>query len=233
MRFPQYDNPPEIAFQQLSHCLQVVRSPEFNQAWASYIQTSPQTFYDGLTAGLPYNTLISFNINFDGTGYITIKVVDGLREVAEANRTFSLTRREATNHAFVIWHPEDRGVGIARAVLRNTFSLFKSWEIRRVLCSAGLEDGAYTWARYGFKVPLAEWTDLQPQLIARLYNLHLSWQDQEGIRRLIEINDPMGLWFVSDLAGLVEVGEIDGFGGPKNLLRRPRSTGRSKLERLF
>lgn len=224
---PLADDPLTLAFQQLSHCLQVVNSLEFNKAWAIYIQTSPQTFYDRLTSALPYDTSVSFNINIDGTGYINIKIKDGLREVAEANRTFSLTMREAHNHAFVIWHPEDRGVGIARAVLRNTFALFKSWGIRRVFCSAGLDDGAYTWARYGFKVPLAEWTDLQPQLVARLYNLRLSWQDQEGIRRLIEIDDPMGLWFVSDLAGSVEVGETDGFGGP-----RTYSIGRALLEGL-
>lgn len=85
----------------------------------------------------------------------------------------------------------------------------------------------YTWARYGFKVSLAEWTDLQPQLIARLYNLCLSWKDQEGIRRLIEINDSMGLWFVSDLAGLIEVGESGDFSGPRTC-----SIGRALLEGL-
>lgn len=142
VRLPEFDGPLGVAFQQISHCFQVLRSPEFNQAWAIYIQTSPQTFYDRLTASLPYDSLISFNINIDGTDYIRIKVVDGIREVAEADRTFSLTRREATKHAFVIWQPEDRGVGIARAVLKNTFSLFKDWGIKRVLCGAGLDDGA-------------------------------------------------------------------------------------------
>ncbi len=78
--------------------LAVPETPVFPQAWAKYVRTSPKDFYNRLTRDLPFRTVLSFNINIDGTGYINFAVKDGAREVASANRCFSVQAQTAGNH---------------------------------------------------------------------------------------------------------------------------------------
>ena len=206
----------------------VPQIPLAPEAWDAYVRVSPQDFYDRMTRDLPFRTILSFNINVDGTGYLKFSVKDGTREVADAHRCFSIAAGTAGNHGFVVWEPEDRGpgLGICRCITRNVFGLYQEWGIRTVECDASLEDGAYTWARYGFKIVDGDWPDLQSQLLERLYSLHLPWQDRAAYNKLIGLSDPSALWLVSDLATPVEVDD------PVAGVRRTLSVGRALLRGL-
>ena len=227
LTIPGFQNSLAPDFEKVAGCLQVVQTPEFIHAWHCYVRMFPQELYERLTRGLPYRTIVSFNINLDGTGYIIFKLIDNLEEVAEAHRCFSINKKEADNNAFIIWRPEDRGIGIAKAVLRNTFALYRDWGIKIVRCGAGVKDGAYTWARYGFKVSKIEWADLQLEVTSRLYSLDIPWHLKQEVQRLINLDDPMGLWFISDLAILVQVDDAYSCGVPRTC-----SLGRALLEGL-
>lgn len=168
-------------------------------AWRQFIPLMPEELYDALSANVPYFARYDFGIDTYGCGKIDLDLTDGDRLVAEARRRFCLGEGVAYNDAFVIWHPEDRGIGICRHFMYNVFKIYKDWDIHTIYCSAGLTDGGFTWARHGFKISREEWLRLRPELHSRLWAQSINWAIQAEVARLIDKDDPMGLWFVSDL----------------------------------
>lgn len=180
-------------------------------SWRQFIPQLPEELYERLSENLPYSARFDFEIGTDGCGKFKLDLTDGERQVAEAERHFHIGEGVAHNDGFIIYYPEDRGIGICKHFMYNVFKIYKGWGIHTVHCTAGLTDGGYTWARYGFKISADEWKRLQPDLHNKLWGQYMDYDMQDSIARLISLEDPMGLWFVSDLTtplGTSTVGRV-------------------------
>lgn len=94
--------------------------------------------------------LTSGELDFHGIKFKfkDVKVHDQMAK--ELSRSLDFTRREA-NHEMIQFDTAKSGGGIAKKLLRDCAKLYPKIGIDRISLFAGLELGAYTWAKFGFK----------------------------------------------------------------------------------
>jgi GNAT superfamily N-acetyltransferase len=198
---------PRISIEELERCRERLitdRTQETANGWSSHIPQMPDELHGLLTAGFPYQSYVELAINETGQGRLLFQIKDGAEDIGVAERTFDIPARIADNSYFTIYQEEYRGRGIAKRLIRNTFSVYQSWGIEQVRVRAALDNGGYVWAKYGFKVSEEEWENLRPTLLNNLWSLYLPNDQVDLATGIIHSDDPNALWDLSDLTYRVD-----------------------------
>jgi hypothetical protein len=192
--------------------------PEIAGALSRYIPGLSRDTGDALHSSMVRDFLGLEPRNFDGDVWqdgnaINVKGTivdnDGHR-IADIDRSIDPVAGISEHNKFEV-DPLFQDAGLAKRVMAQHLDWYLSHEIDTVKMNANVDNGAYTWPRFGF-VPTAEgWNDLKPILSNRLDALLQSGRISEDaateMARFITSEDPKDIWAVADFKAPVRGGE--------------------------
>jgi hypothetical protein len=183
------------------------------QAWRERLGMTPRQFFQ---------KLFDTEKVLPGSGELSLQT----DEYDQATLGFSVSLKDPATRAVVgrmdrvLEFPEDsppevyhkffdldrsvQASGIAKDLLANSIAMYQQLGISRVTLFAALEVGGYAWAKYGFRPDgRRETRQLYRQVAERLSGLQgVPSGARTVLRRLVENEDPKGIWAISDLNGL-------------------------------
>jgi hypothetical protein len=110
-----------------------------------------------------------------------------------------------------------QGQGLSKKLMVDSMSMYEKMGVDEIHLHAGLSQGGYVWAKYGFVPSETEWKDLASQLKMRAFSLH-GGKIPEGLKSILQSDDARSIWALSD--------HPDG----KALLQGTHWTGKLSLE---
>lgn len=123
---------------------------------------------------------------------------------------------------FYVVDPNQRGMGVGRKGLRNIYDLATDeHSIKAIELTATLDNGAYVWAKMGFRSHDGDFVKVQKAARERLYDLQESLPEGSKIDadmfamadHLLDserMKDPRALWAVADMNVTVPYSYMDG-----------------------
>jgi hypothetical protein len=122
----------------------------------------------------------------------------GGQSIGEIHRRIFPDRSVAV-HDFLELNDDAQAAGIAKSLLRNQIDTYRAIGINHVNLTAGLNVGGYSWAKYGFLPDETAWRGLQTDLRDRMRYLRMDNDVRVGVEHLIESENPIALWRLSDM----------------------------------
>lgn len=183
-------------FDRLTGRLDLAEGDDAVRAWNLWIDRNPAEVYRVLAEGLPVLPRVAIDIKPNGSGRLVMTLTDAAgSQIAEADRTFDFARRIAYNAGLIV-EPPFQGQNIGRTHLAALLlDFYHPAGIERVAVTAGLDVGAYTWARAGFVPTPESWKRLRTDLMRRYEGFRLN--DPILLATILD-DDPRGLWDVAD-----------------------------------
>jgi hypothetical protein len=188
-------------------------------AWFSNRGTTKRQFVDALFSGIK-DALIEPNV-FDGETGTSIRVthppnsadhvwidvdgnikVNGNQSHVELKRMFS-DEGTVNHHLFELKGASGasdqsvRGTGIARKVLSGALDAYKQLNLKRVNIHAGLDSGAYVWAKYGFEPSQESWNVLRGELLNEIDSV--PEHSRGAVRSILEDSNPSAITRLADV----------------------------------
>lgn len=175
-------------------------------AWGRFTTKTRDDFYRDLTRNLPPGTDVHLNLADNGClSDLTLRKTN----LVTCKDDFYFNRSEDEDktvyHGGAAVARRFQQKGIARAVNRNLFELYKEMGVRRVDISVG-QIGVYAWARAGFVPSRKSWPTLREHLNDRLDFIAahpgpeggLPTAYLETLKTALREDNPKVYWFVVD-----------------------------------
>ncbi len=179
------------------------------ELWRSFSDQSQESFYQGLTRGLPKGTKVFLVLHNDGSP-------EGMRiSFSESDKNnFCFSRyfyQQGEN--WVAQHSTARvnggmqGHNISRIVQRNLMEFYGRLKVKKIELKAS-EVGVYAWARAGFVPYGYEWGQLRGRIAGRMRFLEAYPDPKEGalppecvrtVNDALHDGNPKNLWRIVDM----------------------------------
>jgi hypothetical protein len=181
---------------------------EFERIWNDHIRMDPGEFVremDGGTGLFVGESKPEVRVLSGERLRVDLGDVEGTGDRSQMTRTFNFKARapnqpgkyeRAVDHDELVIVRSARGAG--KQVMRSQFNLYRKLGIARVNVTAGMDVGAYAWARYGF-VPTSEsWNMLRQELSGALQDIHASKDVVSRVSEALSSDNPQGIWEIAD-----------------------------------
>ncbi len=176
-----------------------IKSAEDLAQWSRYCRMSPLEFLEKITDGLPGEAHLSLRGN-GNQGLFQVRLRDAQgRRIMSASRRVDL-KNEVVQHVFINIHRDYAGHGLGRQFILNSIRLYRKLGVDSVELYATLQNGAYTWARFGWLPYVQTWHFIQPRLAEQLQTVaaQLSAEHLDELKQAIHSDDPRGIWTLVD-----------------------------------
>lgn len=168
-----------------------------------------------------------------------LKAYDPDTDVEQYNMKVSFNPEKASIKLdnFYVVDPAQRGMGIGRKGLRNIYDLATEESvIKAIELTATLDNGAYVWAKMGFRPHEGDFAKIQKAAREKLYNLQAELPEGSKIDpdmfamadHLLDherVKDPRALWAIADMNVTIPYSYADGL-----LVETPKKLGFILLE---
>ncbi len=90
-----------------------------------------------------------------------------------------------------------QGQGLSKKLMVDSMSMYEKMGVDEIHLHAGLSQGGYVWAKYGFVPSETSWKALTSQLEERARSLYGS-NVPEGLKSILQSDDARSIWALSD-----------------------------------
>lgn len=135
----------------------------------------------------------------DRFGYsFNAKLLRGSKEVGTIERRFHMTdsgRPHYVSHSYFALNAKYQGHGIAKSIFREAIPQYQKLGFKEVRVGAGLSQGGYAWAKYGFVPDKTSWG-----YILNNAKYSASTPAQKKFVRTLKLSRPKDIWKLADSA---------------------------------
>jgi hypothetical protein len=190
---------PRAAFEQAGIAVPRSDYASFARAWDKHINMDPAEFKAQFVDGV--NTRA-----FTVSAYVDDITVnadildDNGRFLGHLDRQMKFGERDkyAYSSLFNIQDPQDQGRGWGKRILAGNVAVYKSLGLSKVKVSAGLSQGGYAWARFGYLPDQTGWNYLRRSLLTSGRYGNASDQEKQQIIKILNTEDRHAMWALAD-----------------------------------
>lgn len=125
-------------------------------------------------------------------------LINGVEEQILIDRLFILNQGgKQVSHDWFEIPASLQGKGITKKVMLDSMALYERIGVKRISIHAGLSQGGYVWAKYGFVPSESAWNRISFELSERANSLYGD-NVPEGLKASLARSDPKSLWDVAD-----------------------------------
>jgi hypothetical protein len=189
-------------------------TPDFTNAWKQHLpNVTPKEFMEGMfgkTDAHPHNLDNIAKLAFTKAGSLIIEAKNGTLHGSKFEyykREFHLGKEpKIAIHDLLKLDASARGKGVVKNLFKSILPLYDKMGIKEVHMTAGLEGGAYAWAKYGFNYETPASADIHKhELLSGLNSIQTTHLDKgaheelETIHKVLEGDATKRLALLSDL----------------------------------